>query len=184
MVVQEGYTYRLLPVQIPEDQEYTADSKTMFDNLMTNFQWRETTNKKVYYSSYHKNQMVHTRSNFNQLATTLLQEGDLDKAKETLERSLEVLPDDTIPYDVASITTARILSEIGEKEMGLGIAKTMVERVDRELAYYTSHKKNDSQNIRKNYTMLNMLSQAIRETGDLEEAHKTEVLLRKYYDRI
>lgn len=184
MVVQEGYTYRLLPVQIPEDQEYTADSKTMFDNLMTNFQWRETTNKKVYYSSYHKNQMVHVRSNFNQLATTLLQEGDLDKAKETLERSLEVLPDDTIPYDVASITTARIFSEIGEKEKGQGITRTMVERVDRELAYYTTHRKNEFEKVRRNFTLLNMLSQAIRQTGDIEDANRTELLLKKYYDRI
>lgn len=184
MVVQEGYTYRLLPIQIPEDQEYATDSKTMFDNLMTKFQWRETTNKDVYYSSYHKNQMVHTRSNFNQLATTLLYEGNLEQAKQTLERSLKVLPDDTIPYDVASISTARIFSEMGEKEKGLGIAKTMVGRIDKELDYYTTHRKNDSQNITKNFRILNMLSQTIRETGNLEEANKTEVLLRKYYDRI
>jgi tetratricopeptide (TPR) repeat protein len=184
MVVQEGYTYRLLPIQLPDHLKHTANSEAMFANMMSTYQWRGTKNKKVYYSSYHKNQMIHTRSDFNQLPTTLLEEGNLKKAKEALERSLDVIPNDTTPYDVASINTARIFVEIGEKEIGLGIARTMVKRVDKELNYYTTHQKNESEKIRQNYMILNMLSQTIREAGDLDEANKTEILLRKYYDRI
>jgi len=128
--------------------------------------------------------MTHTRSNYNQLATTLIEEGELEKAKKTLYSSLETVPDDTIPYDVASINTARLLTQVGEKEKSLSITKTMVDRVDEELKYYTEHKKNDLPNMQRNFTLLNMLSQVIRESGYLDEASKAENKLKVYYDRI
>lgn len=182
MVVQEGYTYRLLPVDNPNPEEVLVDSETMYENLMHKFAWRATDDQNVYYSTFHKNQMTHVRTNYNQLASALIKEGKLDKARKALYQNLEIVPDDTIPYDVASINTARLLNQLGDKEIGLDISKTMTKRIHNELTFYMEHRKNDTEGIAKNLALLNMLSQNLDEAGALKEADRSRQLLRRYYD--
>lgn len=183
MVVQEGYTYRLLPVNNPNPEELLVDTETMYKNLMHRFEWRGTGDRNVYYSTFHKNQMTHVRANYNQLASALIKEGKLERARKALYQNLHVIPDDTIPYDVASINTARLLGYIGEKEKGLEISKTMTKRVNDELDYYIERRRGDSENITKNLALLNMLSQNLDEAGALKEADRARQLLRRYYDK-
>ncbi|MEQ8809966.1 MAG: hypothetical protein RIE59_12920 [Imperialibacter sp.] len=67
-VVQEGMTYKLLPVENPESDSHLVNSQVMFANMTGNYSWRNLNNPDVNYSSYYQKQLMNPRMGFNSLA--------------------------------------------------------------------------------------------------------------------
>ncbi|MEQ8686757.1 MAG: DUF2723 domain-containing protein [Imperialibacter sp.] len=180
-VVQEGMTYKLLPVENPESDSHLVNSQVMFANMTETYSWRNLNNPDVNYSSYYQKQLMNPRMGFNSLAETLMLEGKNDQALEALHKSLSAIPDDTIPYDISAVETTGLLMALNDSDTALAIGKTLIERADRELSYYSSTLKQDAFEVRKNLFVLDRLQRILKAYGFNEDALKTEGIFRKHY---
>lgn len=182
-MIQEGIAYRLLPVQNPNNQEYQVNTEVMYDNVMNKYHWRELNNPKVYYSDDYRNFCLNHRSAFNILAQSLIDERNYDKAKEVLLKSLEVMPNESIPFDYFNVQMVGLLLEVGEDEQADYIAGVTSQNTEQMLDYYISIGASQ-QEIRQEIFALNGLIQAYRANGMNEKAAEYEKVFDKYYSSI
>lgn len=180
-VVQEGMTYRLLPVTNPEADRYLINTPVMMANMTEKYSWRNLNNPEVNYSTYYTNQLVNPRMGFNALAEALMLEGKNDLALEALHKSLEAIPDDTIPFDISAVETTSLLMALEDSDTALAIGKTLVQRADRELAYYSATERPDPFEVRRNLFVLDRLQRILKAYGFNDDALKTEGIFRKHY---
>ena len=138
-VVQEGDTFRLVPTKNPDPDTRRVDTQKMYERMMHEFSWRGLNNPDTYHAGYYRMFVQNQRSNFNTLAEALLTEGQPQKARQVLNKSLAVMPDRSIPYDIASVGTAGLLLQLGEPEKANHIADTIVHRYDEWLSYLAEH---------------------------------------------
>lgn len=180
-VVQEGNTYRLLPVENPDNEETFVDTNTMYDNMMNNFYWRGLQDPTVYYTEDYRNFVLNHRASFNTLAEALLIEGDVERSKNALLKSLEVMPDNVVTYDHFSVRMVSLLMEVGEEEKAKEMASIMSVRADEMLTYMFDNLISDSFSVQKNLIVLNELARVFRAYEDPELGKLYEELFRKHY---
>lgn len=179
-VVQEGFTYRLLPVESPVEDELLVHTRAMYANMVEKYSWRNLNNPDVNYTTYYKNQLMNPRMGFNALAAQLLEEGQPELARSALYKSLEAIPDDTIPYDISTVETTGLLMEL-DRDTAMTISKVLVERADEELEFYHKAELKDPFAIRRNLFVIDRIQRIYRAYGQNEEALKADALLRKHY---
>ncbi|RED99565.1 glycosyltransferase family 117 protein [Marinoscillum furvescens] len=196
--VQEGIAYRLLPVLNPNPQQYQVNIDRMYDNVMNKYQWRELDNPDVYYSQDYRNFCLNHRSAFNTLALSLIDAGDYDRAQNVLIKCLEVMPNESIPYDYFNVQQVGILLEldqltvstdtlVGEiktsklKALADNIAEITSTNSVEMLDYYFSTGSYDPNELQQMLLSLNAVTRAYRATGHKEEAAKYEEMFNKYY---
>ncbi len=183
-VVQEGNTYRLLPVKNPNRRVEFVNTDVMYDNVMNKFRFRGLNDPKVYNSIDHRNFALNHRSTFNSLANALIREGKTEKAKEVLFRSLEVIPDNTILYDYTSSQMVKLLYAVGERDKALEIAKVIGERANEALTYFERYNISIGNETQKNIVMLNDLVNTLKNQGELELAKKFEEYFMNHYSKL
>lgn len=184
-VVQEGDTFRLTPLKNPDEDKTMVDTEKMYGRMMHQFAWRGMDDPEGYYHGYYLMYAQSQRMNFNTLAEALVAEGSYDKAKNALHKSLQVMPDDTIPYDVASVKTAGLLLGLGEKDKADHIADTLSRRYDELLTYMAEH---EALLYERDQTIglyaLNQFAYYYGEAGYLKEAEKFQKIFLKHYQRL
>ncbi len=180
-VVQEGNAYRLLPVENPSAQETFVDVNTMYDNMVNNFYWRGLQDSTIYYTEDYRNFVLNHRASFNALAEALLMEGDEERTRNVLLKSLEVMPDEGVPYDHFTVRMVGLLMEVGENEKAIEIAALMSERADGMLTYMFDKRMSDQFTTQRNLIVLNELARIFKAYDNSELAKKYEEMFRKHY---
>ncbi len=182
-VVQEGNTYRLLPMENPNINELgeMVNTEVMYDNLMNNFYFRELDNTSVYYNEDYRQFVLNHRSSFNTLAEALIREGKDEMAKEVTMKNLEVMPDAAVPFDFSTAKTAELLFTLDEDELALEISKTIGERADEMLYYYEKKGSFDRNDFARNLTTLRDISLALDANGEKELAQKYNQAFQSHY---
>ena len=183
-VVQEGNAYRLLPVKNPTPRSEFVNTETMYDNVMNEFQFRGLDDPNVYNSIDHRNFALNHRSTFNSLANALFKEGKMDKAKEVIYKSLEAIPDESIPYDYTTSQTVKLLYRLGENEKAKEIAGLIGERANDALLYFGEYNINIGNETQKNLLILNDLVNTMKTENENELAQKFEEYFMSHYSKI
>ncbi len=126
-VVQEGMTFRLLPVENPDTQRTLVDSETMYHYLMDEFTYTGLDNPDVYYSTEdHINRGISVyRQWFNTLVETLIDEGKEEKAREVLLKYMESIPEEVVPYDFSTVQVVNFLFQLHENEQAIAISQKL-----------------------------------------------------------
>jgi hypothetical protein len=139
----EGYAYRLMPFRVPGAKDGFVNIDIMKDRLENKMFWRNLNNPKVYYDSetYLKVPMVTARFAFLRLVDQLTREGRKEEAEKFLDKSLALMPDNTIPYDALVANYPIFYYEIGKPDKAKKVAEIMVNRADEELAYFIEKNK-------------------------------------------
>ncbi len=182
-VVQEGNTYRLLPVKNPTPRIEFANVDLMYDNVMNKFQFRGLADPDVYNSVDHRNFALNHRSTFNSLANALIAQGDTERAREVLMKSLNEIADVSVPYDKTIAQSVGLLFEIGEDEKALEITKTMGERSIEVLAYFDRYGRTMESEIDDNLAILYQLSMTLKREQIDELASEYEEKFMMYYSK-
>ena len=182
-VVQEGIAYRLLPVENNQAGQTLISTEVMYDNMVKNYFWRELDNPDVYYSEDYRNFCLNHRSAFNSLSRKLASDGDHEKAKDVIFKSLEVMPNESIPYDEFSVQQIDILLEVGEEELANEIAEIASRDAVEYLDYIFEQGRSDRNTLRKKLFMLNEIARAYKVNGFDEKASEYEKTLNEYYSR-
>ncbi len=180
-VVQEGNTYRLLPIDRGNLQDDLVDTEVMYDNMMNKFSFRELDNPKVYYSEDYRNFVLNHRSSFNTLAEALIAKNNMERAQEVLNRSLEVMPNKSLRYDYSNVQTASLLFQVGESEKAIDIAQKLGESSKGYLEYYVNMEASPSNEVQKHMTILSLLSRMLKQHGQDELATEIETSFLDYY---
>lgn len=183
-LVQEGNTFRLLPIENPDPNNEFVNTEVMYENMMNNFFWRELDNPNVYYNDDYRQFATNHRSSFNTLAHALIMEGNNERARIVLNKSLEMIPDTSIPYDYVNSQMVPLLFDVGEREKAMDIATLLGDRAD-EMLEYMARKKNMGQNIevQRQMFILNEISQALYHAGLTELGRKYEEILVRHFNK-
>ena len=179
-VVQQGNAFRLLPVVNNDPSDELVDIRTMYDNMMNNFFYRELDNPGVYYNEDYRNFALNHRSSFNTLARSLINAGEKEQALKVLNASLDTIPDAAIPYDYVTAQSVGLLFAVGEDERATEIAELLGQRADEMLTYLAKEEDADNLEQQKQLVMLNEVSNALKRAGNSELGQQYESILNKY----
>ncbi|WP_436515246.1 protein O-mannosyl-transferase family [Ekhidna sp. To15] len=186
-VVQEGMAYRVVPAQSQSNRagSYPVNTDVMYDNVMNKFTWTNLDDPSVYYTQDYLGFVLNSRSTFNTLADNLISEGDYERAAAVLKKCLEVMPNESVPYDIFSMQQVDMLLQVGELELAEHIAEVTSTYATQYLDYYfETGGSPDSNELQRQILSLNEVARAYRANGDREKAAYYEELFNNYYTRL
>ena len=187
-VIQEGFVYKLLPVENSSNSSF-IDTDKMYDNLMNNSFWRGLDNEKAYFSEDHRGFIMNYRSNFNTLIRNLIDKKRYEDAQKVINKCLQLMPDRSLMYDHFSVQLVEFLIDLNQRanfetmELAKEIAEISSIRADEVLNYYFDKKVNNRYEIQRNLVSLNTLARAFSKTNDNDLSKKYRELFEKNYTK-
>jgi len=141
----EGFAYRLVPISTPGRSFLTygrIDTDILYDNVMNKFKYGRMGEPDVHLDYYNLRTLsvVKLRNIFTRLANALIEEGKMDSAKLVLDKCMEIMPHEQIPYDVFTPPVAEAYSMLGDTATARQIVKTHLDVLANDLIYYFSLK--------------------------------------------
>ncbi len=185
---QEGLTYRLLPVRagVTEGELGDVNTTVMYDNLMNKFRYGGLKDPKVYLDETNIHMVMNIRSVFARLVTALLAEGKKDSARKVIERCLEEMPGNTIPYDYFVVALADGLFKAGDVKKAHEISLKLINGSTEKLAYYFSFPDKDLKDMeipmQESLFTLQRIGVAAKNANQEDLAKLADQNLTKYYD--
>jgi hypothetical protein len=127
----------------------------MYENMMNKFEWGNMDKEKIYMDENNRRMTTNLRLQFGHLTDQLIAEGKLEKAREVLQRSLDVMPEYNVPYEQPQIMWQIIdmMYEAEFDEKALELSKRMLELNNQEIAFYHSLDESHQKLIEKDISM-------------------------------
>jgi hypothetical protein len=116
----------------------SIDTDLMFDNMVNKFRWGGVNDSSVYLDENIRRMMMNFRNNFGRLANELITEGDTTRARITLDRCMEVMPNDRIPFNYFMVPVIEAYYKIGETRLANSYLLTLSDLAEEELRYFLS----------------------------------------------
>lgn len=177
-VVMEGMTYRLLPIRKPDYiRGELVNTDLAYKNLMENFAFRGMNNPDAYLDEEYRRFTSNHRSAINAIAMALLDENKMDSAAEVLNKSLEVMPHEAIPYDISSMQTVPLFFEVGEDEKALDIIDKISKRSLDMIEFYTKENRSYDRDMMISIEMVKYFIPLLEERGYQEKAQELKLRL-------
>ena len=158
----EGLAYRLVPVKTSNANVNLSGrvaTDIMYDNMMNKFEWGNMDKENIYMDENNIRMTTNLRLQFSNLAEALILEGDNDRAKKALDRSLHVMPDHNVPYTRVLLPTVEEYYKIGAYEKANGLTDTLFTRYEEELDYYLSLDLNFGMSVQEDMQIANYMLQ-------------------------
>jgi hypothetical protein len=184
----EGMTYRLVPIKVnrSDGQVGMENTEAMFDHLMNKYMFGNLNDPGVYLDETNVRMTMNLRSNFGRLTNQLIKEGKLNDALLVMDRIMQEIPDEVVPFDYFVLPMAEGYYKIGKPEKGQPIFNRVIDIKEERLEYYFQFtgKNKDTYDYEKQQS-LSLLRQVIliaqRENiRDIEE--RAAGVFDKYYD--
>ena len=134
----EGLTYKIVPIKTPYagGQVGRVNTRKMYDLMMNKFRWGGTDNPDVYLDENNSRMLMNVRNNFVRLAEALIEEGKKDKAVEVLDRCIEKIPHDRIPFNYYNLFMAQSYYETGQTEKANDIIRILSNSSIEDLTFF------------------------------------------------
>ena len=141
----EGLTYRFIPVRSQNKSwiEYGGiDSDILYENMMNKFVWGGANVPGVNIDYNHKRTIivVKARMNYARLARALASEGKNEKALAVLDRCMEQLPLEKVPYDPYMADVVDAYFAAGNTEKAVSMSMAFRDYYFERLEYYMKQK--------------------------------------------
>jgi len=138
----EGFAYRLVPIKTessPQQLQFgRVATDIMYDNLMNKFKWGRMNEPDVYIDENNARMMTNIRNTFNRLASALIEENKNDSAVAVIDRCVELIPNNVVPYEYYAVLLAENYIKAGAKDKGINMVESAYANFDNELSYYFS----------------------------------------------
>ncbi len=136
----EGLAYRLVPY-VPQAGQPRVATDIMYDNVMNKFKWGGMEGGgDIYLDETNMRMTYNLRNNFARLADVLLKEGKKDSAIAVLDRGIEVMPDEVVPYNFFMLPMAEAYYRAGAPEKANPVVERLADIYEDDLNYYLSLK--------------------------------------------
>jgi tetratricopeptide (TPR) repeat protein len=186
----DGMAYRIVPVLTSSGnfQKGYENTELMYDNIMNKFRWGNIKLPHVYVDENNRRMLTNMRNNFQRLAEALLREGQKDKCVNILDKCIEEIPANKVPYDYFSVQIARIYLEAGRKDKAEEQIRDMSKEFIDELKYLFSfnpkYYASFEEEIRSSLYFLNELQGIALKTGNTELNSQIKSEFDKYYGQL
>jgi hypothetical protein len=140
----EGFAYRLVPIQTKGNDKMLnfgrVDTERLYKNLMETYQWRSINDPKVFLdeTNLRTYSVIRIRNKFARLADDLVVKGDTVRAEKVLDKVMEIMPVDRVPYDFYINEIINSYLNCGDKDKAFALAKGMIEYQKGDLNYFFS----------------------------------------------
>jgi len=134
----EGLAYRVVPIKTvnKDGQIGRIENDIMYDNMVNNFKWGGINNPDVYLDENNIRMTMNLRNNFARLAFSLLNEGKKDSCVTVLDKCLELMPHEIVPYNYFMVRIVEAYYRAGEFDKANAIAQTLADYTQENLNYY------------------------------------------------
>ncbi|MDB2415588.1 DUF2723 domain-containing protein [bacterium] len=155
----EGLAYRFVPYLANSADGQTGEvaSDIMYDNLMNKFKWGNMQDPNVYLDETNMRMTMNFRNNFVRLAEALIREGDFERAENVIDRCLEIMPNEAIPFNYFNLPMAEVYYRIGKKEKAQNIVSILTDTYFDELEYYNSVDDKILSKMQREYQLANQI---------------------------
>jgi hypothetical protein len=183
----EGLTYRVTPIKSGYNRGVAGrvNVEIMYDNLMNKFKWGNIEDPHVYLNEDYRRMTMNFRNNFSMLANALMDKGDTVRAKKVLDRCLEVMPNETVPYDYFNLGIAigyiRLHHLDKAKEILSVVATAAKENLDYYQRFPSDKKALLMTAIRQDVSLYQEVYRVASQYGLKEMADEMEPELQRYY---
>jgi len=135
----EGLAYRLVPIRTPKKdrQVNRINTDAMYDNLMNKFEF-DVADPGLFLNNDNVRMSSSIRNCYARCALALTEEGEFEKAIQICDKCLEMIPDESVPYNYFSISLAEAYYLSDAPEKGNAVMRRMIDIQDERLAYYLS----------------------------------------------
>ena len=178
----EGFAYRLVPVKTEARDQIDAGrvaSGIMYQNLMEEFEWGNFPDTDVYvdYTSRRTANVIRIRNKFARLANKLIEEGQKDKAIETLDRAMELTPHSQLPYGIWVLEIVEGYYKAKATEKANQLAEELAGYTEDQMNYFFGMEERFSNLLTNNKRMaLHIMHRLSQITGN----HGQQELSKKY----
>jgi len=122
---------------------------------------------------------MNLRSNFARMVEELINAGEKEKAKAALQRCLDVMPRQTVPYNIFMVRFPEYFYKLDEKEKGRAMTRDLAKVFDGELNYYSNPDVEDKDpsskhNVRQGCAVMQELSRVAMVYQDKEMADELQ----------
>lgn len=155
----EGLAYRFVPYLAKSADGQTGEVATdiMYDNLINKFNWGNMQDPNVYLDETNMRMTMNFRNNFVRLAEALIREGDFERAENVIDRCLEVMPNEAIPFNYFNLPMAEVYYKIGKVEKAKEIVSILTDSYFNELEYYNKVDDKILSKLQREYQLANQI---------------------------
>jgi hypothetical protein len=174
----EGFAYRLVPYKTDGAEAY-INTDILYENLMHKFDWESMTAKNVYFGTFDLRnfRILAIRETFAKLADKLIVEGKNKKAEEVLDKCIQIMPDEKVPYDMSLFEIIRNYYKIGQNEKAGKIIDLLASRYKEEFIYLSGKEGMFSQQVAGDYyELVDNVSRLIKLTEEFKQPDRKGVL--------
>jgi hypothetical protein len=173
----EGFAYRLVPIKTTANKRIDlgrVDTEIMYQNLMEQFRYGNMEDPDVYldYTSRRTTNVIRLRNKFARLARKLIDEGQKEKAIETLDKGMELTPHSQLPYGVWVVEIINEYYRADATDKANKLAEELATYTKNELTYFSGLKQPIADAVTRDQRMamhiLHQLSQVTKKFGQDE----------------
>jgi hypothetical protein len=180
----EGLAYRFVPVKQSEAEEAQGgrvNTEVMFDNIMNKFAWGGMDKAGINLDENCIRMTGNLRMQMGILANALITEGKKDKAKQVLDKCIEKMPDENIPFDGTIFSICRAYYDIGEIEKANKLSKKLFDIYEGDLNIYRAQKPN---RISAYGREINQAKEILKMLASQAQQFRQEDLYKQYLQRL
>ncbi|MEO6302643.1 MAG: DUF2723 domain-containing protein [Bacteroidia bacterium] len=180
----EGLTYRFVPIkqnEMEEAQGGRVNTDIMYNNVMTKYLWGGMDMKGVNLDENCLRSASFLRMNMGVLAAALINKGETKKAKEILDKCLQKMPDENVPFDMSIYNICAGYFQLGETGKANKLSKQLFDIYEGDLKVY------NSQNSKRRLAYAREIEQAkwvLKNITGLSQQFRQEALSKEFIARM
>jgi hypothetical protein len=155
----DGLAYRFVPYLANSTDGQTGEIATdiMYDNLINKFKWGNMQDPSIYLDETNMRMTMNFRNNFARLSDALINKGEFDKAEAVIDKCVEIMPNEAIPYNYFNLPLAEGYYRIGKVEKAREVISILTDTYFDELDYYNSIDEKLLSKIQREYQIANQI---------------------------
>ena len=150
----DGLVYKLVPIKTPinENNPYQMgriEANRMY-NIVKKWEWGNSQSSEIYHDPETRKNSISFRSNLHRLSESLIEIGEIEKAEEILDLSLEKMPIDFYGYYTLSEPYIKTYYSLKKYNKGYSIYKEIENKYFEYINYYSKSYNSKSFDISDN----------------------------------
>jgi len=136
----DGLAYRVVPIKTTHEngQLGRINTDVLYEKLMHTFKWGGIDKKGVYLDENNRRMLMNMKNNFARLANALIHEKKRDSAIVVLDKAIELMPNNRVPYNYYNLLIAEAYYRAEATGKANEIIKIVADKTGEEINYYFS----------------------------------------------
>lgn len=186
-IYHEGFAYRLLPFSKDSISKLQlSNDEYQYNKFINEFKWGGMNNKNVMldWTNVRTAYTMQIREHFNEVARNFIIKGDNPKAIELLDKCLEMVPGNKVPFGIGFSKIIESYYLAGDREKASNLFSSFKNTIITELNYYKRFDDRLLPGLSDNIRMNLYLLQQLNEIKFVDEKIGNEIIndLNRYYE--